>query len=390
MNKWFFCLVGSFLMLGIFSWGFVDPGLYSFAGDLFLSIQKPLSFLAYQTPILASLIFSFLLISLIVSYLKIFASSHIQSFGKNIRLVLIFLSLIGAVSFPALSYDVFNYMTTAKVIFTHRENPYLVMPVEIANEPNLAFTRASNKYALYGPVWLILSALPHYLGGGNIWQTIIAFKVFNVIGYLSFVFLLFKVTGSVKNVLFFATNPLILIEVLLAGHNDIFMMIPAILGLFLWRKQGLGNKILGSILFISSWFVKIATVVLTPLLLMRNVSRDRMLVFAYWLLFFVFFIFAPIREELYPWYAVWCITIASFLDLKKHATLIAFTILLSCALEFRHIPYMATLSYAGWGVAFRFFVSYVPVTLFLCYSMWNNRRAIERLIHIWKNRLIRS
>ena len=41
------------------------------------------------------------------------------------------------------------------------------MPIEIPNEPYLAFTRAANKTALYGPVWILLTAIPHLLGQGD-------------------------------------------------------------------------------------------------------------------------------------------------------------------------------------------------------------------------------
>jgi hypothetical protein len=268
------------------------------------------------------------------------------------------------VSFPALTYDIFNYITTAKVAFFHHENPYLVMPIDILNEPYLAFTRAANKVALYGPVWILGTAIPHYLGQGNIWLTIIMFKLMNAVCYIGLSYLIYRATKSIKNVMFFALNPLILIETLVSGHNDIYMMLFVVAGILLWEKKDTASKIKGLISFIASCLIKGATLVLLPLFFIKNISRDRLLLIAYWLLAGVFFVVGPLREELYPWYAVWLISIAALLDMKKHAVLIGFTIVLSFALELRHIPYIYMGEYGGVGPILRTLLTIVPVLIY--------------------------
>lgn len=287
-------------------------------------------------------------------------------------LVLTAAAVILAVSYPALTYDLFNYMTTAKVLYTYHENPYLVMPIEIPNEPNLAFTRAANKVALYGPVWLAITALPHYAGGGNVWKTIIAFKLMNAVVYLGFCFYIWRLTKNMTNVLFFAFNPLVLIEVIMNGHNDIYMIFLALVGLVLWQRNKVVGKISGFLLLFASWWVKGATLILAPLLLVKNISWDKLLVWAYYLLAFVFFVFAPMREELYPWYAVWLIAPASLLALHKHRFIYGFTIVLSFALELRALPYMWMGYYEGQGPLIRTAVTVIPAGLFIVWYLWKN------------------
>ena len=269
-------------------------------------------------------------------------------------------------SYPALTYDLFNYITTAKVIFTHGENPYVVMPVEIPNEPNLAFTRAANKFALYGPVWLAITSIPHYLGGGNIWQTIIAFKFMNAATYLGFCYFIWKLTKNFTNVIFFALNPLVLLEVIMNGHNDIYMMFLALVAL---RYRNIFT-------LVSSWFIKGATLVLTPLLFLKNISFDRLLLIAYCLLSLVFFVAAPIREELYPWYAVWLIATASLMNVKQHKRLLEFTIVLSFALILRYLPYMWMGYYEGPGPLLRFVLTLTPIAALFVWRVWEKKQQL--------------
>ena len=358
----FVILIGLFII----SYGYIDPNLVLTKNPAIFTILKQLSYLAYQQRAVSTLLFSALFIGLFVCYC-VFLRYGLQLFQtwKRLCVVLCLFATLLAYSYPALTYDLFNYIITAKVAFTYHENPYVVMPVEIPNEQNLAFTRAANKVALYGPVWLVLTAIPHALGNGNIWQTIIAFKLMNAAAYIGFSYLIYRVTKNLTNVIFFALNPLVLIEVLMNGHNDIYMMILALGGLFLWKNN---RKISGMVLLIASWFIKGATVILTPLILFRKLSWEQILLWSYGFLAVVFFIFAPLREELYPWYAVWLVMTASLLPIKKHSHLIWFTIILSFALELRNLPYMWMGYYGGPGPALRSGLTILPIALYAVYA----------------------
>jgi hypothetical protein len=168
-------------------------------------------------------------------------------------------------------------------------------------------------------------------------------------------------------VIFFALNPLVLIEILVSGHNDIYMMILALLGLVLWKQNGVKNKVYGALLLFASWWIKGVSVILTPLLFFRKLSFEKTLIVAYWLLALVFFIATPLREELYPWYAVWLIATAALLPLKNHRFIFGFTIVLSFALELRALPYMWMGYYEGPGPALRLAFTIIPIVLYAGY-----------------------
>lgn len=356
---------GVLSVLLVLSYGYIDPNLTLSTNPVFLHIQEPLKNLAYHQRPIATMLFFAILIGLFVCY-GIFLKHAARMFvsWKQACIVLGISAALLVFSYPALTYDLFNYIATAKVTYQYHENPYIVMPIEIPNEPNLAFTRAANKLALYGPVWILFSAVGYVLGAGTIWGTIIAFKIMNAIAYIGFAYLIYRVTKSLTNVLFFALNPLVLIEVLMNGHNDIYMMLLAIGGFLLWQRN---RKAYGFLLLAASWLVKGATIILAPLLFLKNISRERLLLIAYCLLSFVFFVIAPIREELYPWYAVWLVMTASLLPIKKHKYLILFTIVLTFALELRNLPYMWMGYYEGPGPVLRSGLTVIPIVFYAGY-----------------------
>lgn len=343
----------------IFSYGYTDPHIVLSKNLFYTYIHNPLFQLAYTNRPVASLLFIVLFTVIAATYVYLLMKGI-----KNLKVWLIVSVVFFVLSYPAFTYDLFNYMTTAKVLYHYHENPYVVMPIEIQNEPYLAFTRAANKYALYGPVWLLITAIPAFVGGGVIWPTILAFKALNGFVYFCFIYCIWHVTRSKRNVIFFAFNPLVVFEILVSGHNDIYMMSLALIGLFLWWGKNIRVRLFGLFIFIASFFIKGVTIMLIPLLFLKNVSREKKLIYGYWILLISFFVFAPLREELYPWYAVWFIAIASFMRLEKQRFIFWFTVVLSIALELRNVPYMWMGYYEGPGPMLRLVVTFVPLFIF--------------------------
>lgn len=355
-----FCFFAVLIALGIYSYGFVDLNLHLTDNPLFLAFQKPLSDLVYHNMTLAGIMYVLLIAALYAWYVKAMTMNNLPW-----KKIIVVGAVILLFSFPAFTYDIFNYMTTASVAYTHRENPYIVMPIEIPNEPGLAYTRAANKIALYGPTWLLLTWIPHTLGGGMLWQTIISFKLLIATFYILMLLLIYRITKNIKQVLFFALNPLVLIEVLLSGHNDIVMMVLALLSL------GVGltakNNWLTVVAWVASVGVKGATVVLFPLIFLTSLDAKKVYIVSFWLMFAVFVLFAPIREELYPWYAIWFLTFAAVIPITKRSFIHGFTIALCIGLSFRHLPYILTREYGGAGPTLRMVFTLVPS---MSYVFW--------------------
>lgn len=349
------------LFLTIYSYGFIDLNLPLTSAPWFEKFQAPLSNLIFHRMPLAGIIYVLLISGLYVYYV-VFLQSNVKSLLRLVPVTAIILLF----SFPGFSYDIFNYMTTARVAYTHKENPYIVMPVEIPNEPGLAYTRAANKVALYGPAWLLLTWIPHTLGQGNVWLTILSFKAFVALFYVAMLYLIWKITKNIKQVLFFGLNPLVLIEVLVSGHNDIVMMVPALLAF------GAASKNIWKRVF--AWGVSVgvkgATIVLFPLVLFPVPDREKLYKMSYWLMFGVFIVVAPFREELYPWYAVWFLAFAALIPMKKRSFIHGFSIALCIGLSLRHLPYILTREYGGTGPILRILFTIIPA---IGYIVWHVR-----------------
>lgn len=337
----------SFLIV-LFSYGFVDANLVLSKSTVYQNMQRYVSQVVFGDRVHAAIGYVVVLLVLFLLYVYVLHLVRTQILKKrNLYQIIIITAGILLFAYPAFSHDMFNYMLTSRLTFFYQENPYIVMPIEVPNEPMLAFTRAANKLALYGPTWIVFTYIPYILGQNNYWLTILIYKATNVGLYLLFVRLLYKQTKSLINVSLFALNPLVLIELLVSGHNDLFMMVLAYSGLLLSQQKNIIGKVKGYVLLFLSVFVKFSTIALVPLLFYKKITKEKMFLYASFLMFFVFLL-SPIREEMYPWYAVWFMVFVFSLPRKKFHILQNTVIALSLGLVLRQTFYIATGLYTGW------------------------------------------
>lgn len=336
MNKFLLVLYPIFIVCFIvFSYLFIDANLIYLKG-LYTGVslnQRIFVSLFYIVSIL--LFFSFYLYFLLIG--------KNDKLKKKVLIILLSVSALLVFSYPAIvSYDIFNYLATAKVTFHYMENPYQVMPNEFVSDPMLLFTRAANKYALYGPVWIILTGVPYVLSFQNVVLQMFLFRIFVALFYFGLVYLIYKITKSYYSVVFFALNPLVLIETFVSGHNDVVMMFFALLSFYMLRDN---KKVTSLVSLFLSIFIKFATIVLFPVWMYivfskhkkKEVNFDK--VFSICALFlFVVLLLAPIREEIYPWYFIWFLSFVALL--KKRMLVKTLAIVFSFGLLLSYVPYM--------------------------------------------------
>ncbi len=332
MNKISLALIGlSAVLFPLFTYLFVDanfPYLHNLYSG-FATDQRSITTLIYT-------IFIILFFSVYLYFLKQGKDLDVRKFVLMIILLLLF-------SYPAiLSYDIFNYIATSKVLFSYHENPYIVMPIEFLDDPVLMFTRAANKVALYGPLWILLSGIPYLFSFGNYLVSIFAFKIFLAIFYGGAVFLIQKITKNYLSILLFAANPLVIIETFVSGHNDIVMMSFALLAFYLLKKKKL---FLAFFFLLMSVLIKYATLFLIPVFIYaafhtiknRKLNWDRIYFYCFLSMLFVFLL-SIFREEIYPWYAIWPLTLLVLIPQKNR--LIYLYVGLTFGLMLSYIPYM--------------------------------------------------
>lgn len=371
MKKIFFFYLLSILSLCFFSYAFVDPNLIYlhkiYSG--FYIHNKLFTTLAYLLFLLILFVFYFLFLQLLHKNLL---SSKLVWKIISVTAFILFLS------YPAmLSYDIFNYTTTAKTAFFYKENPYIVMPIEFVKDPDVVFTRAANKIALYGPFWIILTAVPYLLGFGNFITILFGFKLLILCFYLLTTFLIWKLSKSLLSVVLFSLNPLVMIETLISSHNDIVMIGLVMLSYYFVRKKRLWLAIL---FFVLSIFIKYATIVLLPIFLFilwksvndQKIKWDSLYYFSSFAMMIVF-ILSPIREEIYPWYAIWFLAFTALAPNKKY--LLYLSLSFSFSLLLRYVPFMYSGTYAGSSSILKTLLTFiVPLLTIICLfwkeSLW--------------------
>lgn len=345
------------LLVTVFSYGLVD-------GNFPIIPFRFLFEFIHANPFLAGMLYSVLLIILFVMYVLLLSFLKKGKAKKEDIWKLIAISIVILLfSFPGISTDIFNYIASAKVTFFYHENPYVIMPIEIPNEPMLVFMHAANKVALYGPIWIILTVIPHVLGFGNLYLTIFLFKLFVALFYVALIRLIWQATNkNIWQLTLFALNPLVLTETLIAGHNDVVMMFFALASFILLKR----NKIVLSVVsLICSILIKYATILLLPiyiavifcLITKRKMSWETVW---YWsaVAMFIAFILSPIREEIYAWYFIWPLVFVSLLNKNDFLKIISFGF--SFGLMFRFVPFLVTGSWAGITPLIKKVVTFTP------------------------------
>jgi len=362
MKKIIFIFYSIFLSLfTIFSYAFIDPN-FIYLHNLYSGFALTNRNITTALYIMFILVFFVFYIFFIKGYQrKIFNNNHINFLIVVTAFILFF-------SYPAmLSYDIFNYHATAKVIFHYHENPYIIMPIEFLNDPLLLFTHAANKIVLYGPFWILLSSIPYISGFGNFLVSLFLFKFLNILFYLGTLYLIWRVSRNYFSVAVFALNPLVIIETIVSGHNDIVMMFFAVLSLPLLMKKRIW---VGLLVLILSILIKYATLFLIPIylygafqIIRKKKINNQLIIFISAISMSSVFLLSPLREEIYPWYAIWFFVFTTLIPEKK--LIFYLSIAFTLGLLLRYVPFMLLGTHFGSTPVIKIILTITPPLIFL-------------------------
>jgi hypothetical protein len=183
--------------------------------------ERPLSTYIYISIVL--LLFGFYILFLRLAAKKKIGKSFVWSAILVSAVLLVF-------SYNAFSYDIFNYIFDAKIVTHYHQNPYQHKALDYPGDPMLSFMRWTHRAYPYGPVWLGLTIPLSFVGFQVFLVTFFLFKLLmaaSFIGCAYFIGRVFQKIAPEKEIfglVFFALNPLVIIESLVSGHIDIVMM----------------------------------------------------------------------------------------------------------------------------------------------------------------------
>jgi hypothetical protein len=329
--------VFSVVALFMFSYTQVDLNLTLSQAGIWQEIQKSFQYIGFFQRPIAAFIYLTILLVLFISYIlllnetakKIVSHTHIW---KLILIVCIGLFF----SYPAtFSYDFFNYLFTAKTVLVYHQNPYSVTPLSFAGvDPWTNFMRWTHLSSAYTPLWIFLSLFPFIAGLGYFILVLFATKAMILGFFLLACWALYRILVLKKsNVSYglslFALNPLILIETLISGHNDIVLIAFALVSVYFVTIK---NSYLAWVFLSLSIASKLMTIVLLPAYVFRK--------YGIWLLILMLFglVVVVIRREFLPWYWVWIVPFIALLPL--HKPLQVFCTIISFGLLASYLPYI--------------------------------------------------
>jgi hypothetical protein len=189
-------------------------------------------------------------------------------------------------SYNALSHDVFNYIFNSKMILVYGANPYTATALDFPQDLWTRFMHNTHTFAPYGYGWTVFSLVPFILGMGKFTLTWFIFRFFGVLGLiLLFLGLVFASEGILKRKLLthelalLFLNPLILIEVVVNMHNDIWMLVPAVWAVGLSTRKYTDKarllQIVGICILLGfSILTKYATVLIVPVVLLQLFGKQ--------------------------------------------------------------------------------------------------------------------
>jgi hypothetical protein len=147
---------------------------------------------------------------------------------------------------PPLQYtDVFNYINFGRMGIVHHLNPYATAPVlEPKGDPAFAISNWHGILSPYGPLFTLLSYALVPLGvAGSFW----ALKVILCLASLGALAVIWRCAellrrDPVRAVALVGLNPIVLVWGLGSDHNDLLMMLPLVLAVYLLARARAGAR----------------------------------------------------------------------------------------------------------------------------------------------------
>jgi alpha-1,6-mannosyltransferase len=140
--------------------------------------------------------------------------------------------------------DMFDYAVEGELLTMNGLNPMVYPANKVPDLPFLRYAAYSNVISPYGPVWTWLEAgVVRVVGRGGLFPIVLGFKALAIAGYLSACGLIAAVLRRrapqrmVAGLLAFAWNPLVLFEVAINVHADVWVGALVVGGALFWELR---------------------------------------------------------------------------------------------------------------------------------------------------------
>ncbi|MEN9406785.1 MAG: hypothetical protein RLZZ455_1, partial [Candidatus Parcubacteria bacterium] len=224
----FFLYCISVVLLFFYSFTQIDLSLTLTRASFIQPIQQGFQWIGYFNRPLSTSLFIGIIAMFFVSFMLLVKDALRGRLRKrSVWFLILFSTVLLVFSYTAFSYDLFNYIFDAKIITHYHENPYFKKALDYPGDPMLSFMHWTHRVYPYGPSWLIFTVPLSFVGVQYFVLTYFLFKIAIGMCFIGTCYFLQKIaqrlhSGSSTGVLvLFALNPLVIIESLISGHNDI-------------------------------------------------------------------------------------------------------------------------------------------------------------------------
>ncbi len=174
-------------------------------------------------------------------------------------------SILMTISIPCNSADLYGYIARGAQQTLHHQNPYFETVAEIKDfkKSSLFFNFMwPPQPTTYGPIFISITKTVLFLSDNNFLVSFFNFKLLNLIIY--FLFLVFTINKlNPEDFFLVAFNPLIFIQGLWNGHNDLICGVLIFTGIYLIIKEE--KYFSGSLALTSAIGVKYVSILILPI-----------------------------------------------------------------------------------------------------------------------------
>ncbi|MBI2421037.1 MAG: DUF2029 domain-containing protein [Candidatus Levybacteria bacterium] len=376
--------------LFFYSFTQIDLSLTLTRASFWQEIQKMFQYIGYFNRPLSTGIFVVIVAFLFFLYAIFLRLAYLGKLDrKKVWLVIIVSSVILSFSYTAFSYDIFNYIFDAKIVTHYGDNPYFQKALDYPGDPMLSFMHWTHRTYPYGPFWLVLTVPLSFIGAGYFLLTYFLFKFLSTGFFLGTAYLIEKILEkenskfSTFGLVFFALNPLVIIESLVSSHNDVAIMFFVILGVyFLFSRK----KVLSLVVLIGSILIKFFTIVLIVPFFLKSFG-----IFKKWTddldkfsILCLLFLTAGLgyvltKMEMQPWYFLWIVSFVALI--KPRGIIVALAFGLSVGLVLRYGIFLYQGDWNGIAQNYKLLVTLItPVISVVVFSILKRTKQIQKIV----------
>lgn len=213
--------------------------------------------------------------------------------------------------YPVTAIDVLVYIADSASIVLYHGNPMITPPALVANDPIITQAGAWTYYpAPYGPLGLLIDAIPTIIFGRNLLATLLMMKFMFSAMLVVEAFLVYKILShyapklALAGAIFLAWNPYAFFEYSSNAHNDIVMMLFVLLGCLALVNN---HHVLAFVLLVASVLIKYAMLPVIPLFflysLVHQPTHKQRLTYAFWAIFWsvllILVLYAPFWQGIH-------------------------------------------------------------------------------------------